>query len=281
MPTPAALGAWPREPRTEVRHALPLPARAASRAAIQAERHPALAVPTEWPAHDHPQHELIWLRGGTLSARVGDRLFTIAEGSGLWLPAGVVHAGRVTAGVELHDAFFAPERTPPGFDGGARVIAMTPVLESLLDHLGRDDLDPGMRSRAEAVVFDVLEPGERRWELPLPGDARIDPIAEALLADPSDRRGLAEWAGELRLGERTITRVFRASTGLSFVQWRRAVRVHHAVALLAEGREVQVVSELLGYAQPSTFIEAFQAVMGRTPGAFTAGRRTVSAGEES
>ena len=38
----------------------------------------------------------------------------------------------------------------------------------------------------------------------------------ALLADPSDERGLQEWAAELELSERTITRAFRGATGLSF-----------------------------------------------------------------
>ncbi len=271
-PDDAGLGAWRREPRTQVRHALPVPERAPSSAVIHAERHAVVGVPTEWPPHAHPLHELIWVRGGSLSARVGDRLFTVAEGGGLWLPAGVVHAGRLTAQVELHDAFFSPDRTPVEL-AGPRVIAMTPVLESLLDHLAREDLDPAMRERAEAVVFDVLEPGERRLELPLPGDARIDPIAEALLADPADDRGPQEWGPVLGISGRTITRLFRATTGLSFLQWRRALRVQHAVTLLADGWEVQAASEQLGYAQPSSFIAAFREVMGVTPGVYVGGHR--------
>lgn len=275
MSTPDGPGARRRAPHAEIRHALSLPAGAQSEA-IHAERHVTLAVPTEWPEHQHPHHELIWVRGGTMTTRVGDRLFTVAEGVGLWLPAGVRHAGRLTAGVELHDAFFSPEHTPAGLDR-AEVIAMNPVLESLLNHLGRDDLDSAMRARAEAVVFDVLQPGERRLELPLPGDERIAPVIEALLADPADGRGLAEWSRELGCSERTITRVFRTATGLSFVQWRRVMRVQSAVSLLLAGWPVHEASEQVGYAQASTFIEAFREVMGETPGAFLAVRKTVSA----
>jgi AraC-like DNA-binding protein/mannose-6-phosphate isomerase-like protein (cupin superfamily) len=265
------LGAWRREPRTEVRHALAVPPDSLPTGVIRAEQHAAVVVPTEWAPHAHPMHELVWVHGGTLSARVGDRLVTIAEGHGLWLPAGVVHAGRLTAHVELRDAFFEPDRTPVSFVG-PQVIAMTPVLESLLTHLARPDLDGAARARAEQVVFDVLEPVEHRLELPLPGDARIDPIAEALLDDPADDRGLEEWAEQLGVSDRTITRAFRASTGLSFVQWRRALRVHQAMTLLAEGWDVQRTSEQVGYAQPSTFIAAFRQVMGRTPGAYLAAR---------
>lgn len=249
-----------------VRRAAALPEQAGGPFAIFAgSRVP--RVPTEWAQHSHPLHELVWVRGGTLTSRVQDRIFTVSEGHGLWMPADVVHGGRATAGAEFHDAFFAPDRTPFAF-AEPIAIAMTPVLESLLTHLSRTDLDAAARARAEAVVFDVLQPSERQFTLRLPGDARIGAITEALLDDPADRRSLDEWARALGTSDRTITRAFRHATGLSFAQWRQALRVHWALTLLSEGRDVRTVSETLGYAQPSTFIAAFRRIMGTTPGAF-------------
>ncbi len=148
---------------------------------------------------------------------------------------------------------------------------MTPLLESLLLRLAGADLGAGARARTEAVVFDVLEPADRQFALDLPGDPRIDPIAEALLANPADDRGLAEWAAELQTSDRTITRAFRQATGLSFAQWRQALRVHEALALLSGGADIRAVSERLGYAQPSTFIAAFRRVMRVTPGRLMSG----------
>ncbi|MFE3826641.1 helix-turn-helix domain-containing protein [Streptomyces sp. NPDC059092] len=257
---------WRRETGTVVRRASALPERAAAPYVIIAgSRVP--PVPTEWAPHSHPLHELVWVRGGTLTSRVEDRIFTVSVGHGLWMPAGVVHGGRATAGAVFHDAFFAPDRTPFAFEE-PMAIAMPPVLESLLTHLSRTDLDAAARARAESVVFDVLQPSERQFALQLPGDARIDAIAETLLDDPADCRSLDEWARALGISDRTITRAFRHATGLSFAQWRQALRVHRALTLLSEGLDVQTVSETLGYAQPSTFIAAFRRAMGTTPGAF-------------
>ncbi|MFE3598788.1 helix-turn-helix domain-containing protein [Streptomyces sp. NPDC059096] len=258
-------GLWRRETGTVVRRAAALPEASAPFVILAGSRVP--RVPTEWEPHAHPLHELVWVRGGTLTSRVEDRIFTVSEGHGLWMPAGVVHGGRTTAGVEFHDAFFAPDHTPFAFEEPT-AIAMTPVLESLLAHLARTDLDTAARARAESVVFDVLQPSERQLALQLPGDARVDAIAEALMADPADCRSLEEWARELGISDRTVARAFRRATGLSFAQWRQVLRVHRALMLLSEGFDVQTVSETLGYAQPSTFIAAFRRVMGTTPGAF-------------
>jgi AraC-like DNA-binding protein/mannose-6-phosphate isomerase-like protein (cupin superfamily) len=265
------LGAWRRERSTRLRRANALPEGAAPSFVIISESH-VLGAPTEWEPHSHPAHELVWVRHGALTSRVGDRLFTVSEGSGLWVPAGAVHAGRLTAGAELHNAFFSPERTPLDF-GGPTAVAMTPALEALLIHLARRDLDAGARARAEAVVFDLMEPTAPRLALRLPGDARADAVAEALLADPGDDRSLEEWARGLGVSPRTVSRSFRAGTGLSFGQWRQSLRIHRALALLNEGHEVQETADLLGYAQTSTFIDAFRRVMGTTPGAYPGVRR--------
>ncbi|MFD5181578.1 helix-turn-helix domain-containing protein [Streptomyces sp. NPDC058372] len=257
---------WRREEGTEVRRAVALPEQAPAPFVILSEFQ-VPRVPTEWAPHSHPLHELVWVRGGTLTSRVEDRIFTVSEGHGLWMPAGMVHGGRATAGAEFYDAFFAPDRTPFVF-GEPTAITMTPLLESLLVHLSRTDLDAAARARAESVVFDVLQQSERQFALHLPGDPRIDAIAEALLDDPGDCRSLKEWARELGISDRTITRAFRHATGLSFAQWRQMLRAHRALTLLSGGWDVTTVSEALGYAQPSSFIAAFRRVMGTTPGAF-------------
>ncbi|WP_373306876.1 helix-turn-helix domain-containing protein [Streptomyces longisporoflavus] len=268
----AGPGMWRQEAGAVVRRVAPFPEQAiapyAIFAGLQIPR-----VPTEWAPHSHPRHELVWVRGGTLTSRVADRVFTVSEGYGLWMPAEVVHGGRATAGAEFHEAFFAPDRTPFAFEEPV-AVEMTPLLESLLTHLSRTDLDAAARARAESVVFDVLHPSQRQFALQLPGDPRIDTIAEALLDDPADSRSLEEWARSLGVSDRTITRAFRHATGLSFAQWRQALRVHRALTFLSEGLDVTTISEELGYAQPSTFIAAFRRITGTTPGAFLDARDT-------
>lgn len=243
-----------------------LPSNATSSFVILSEAH-AIEVSTEWEPHSHLAHELLWAHDGTLTAQIEGQIFTVSEGYGLWIPAKMLHGGRLTAQIKLFSAFFAPERTSTQFKAPT-VITMEPLLESLLIYLSGRELSPEARARAEVVVSDVLKPSAHQKALRMPDDPRISDIANRILADPADNRSLEQWAENTGISARTITRAYREATGLSFAQWRQAVKIHRALELLANGEGVQDVSDLLGYAQPSTFIDAFRRTMGSTPGAF-------------
>ena len=79
------------------------------------------------------------------------------------------------------------------------------------------------------------------------------------------RPGWAQWAG---VSERTGTGGVQETTGLSFARWRQSLRIERARTLLDTGEEIQDISDVLGYSQPSTVIAAFRRLMGATPGAY-------------
>lgn len=70
-----------------------------------------------------------------MTAQAGHQVFTVSEGYGLWIPAGMLHSGRVTANVVLHDAFFSSALAPPSFRRPT-VVAMAPMLQTLLANPG-------------------------------------------------------------------------------------------------------------------------------------------------
>jgi AraC-like DNA-binding protein len=102
-------------------------------------------------------------------------------------------------------------------------------------------------------------------------------IADLLAADPTDGRSLGEFGRTVGAGERTLSRLFREQTGMTFPQWRAALRLQHAPVLLANGESVTVVAAASGYRSCSAFIEAFGNAFGATPGTYQrqlAGRST-------
>jgi AraC-like DNA-binding protein len=121
-------------------------------------------------------------------------------------------------------------------------------------------------------LADQLKPlPDAPFYLPEPSDDRIAQIDALLHEDPADPRTLRELGAVVGASERTLSRLFRAQTGMTFPQWRAQLRLHHAVRRLANGTPVTTVAHETGYANASAFVEAFRLATGTTPGAYQRG----------
>lgn len=220
-----------------------------------------------WPDHFHPAHELLWAQGGAITVLVGRRLWTIAGSHGLWLPAGAIYSGTVPGGVVSRATFFDPGHAPSLSDEPVSV-EITPLLGQLLEHIRTQDLDEGERFRAEGVVMDLLKPVPQQVILHMPSHELIAAAAEEILTDPSVPHGLDTWAERLGVSSRTLTRLFRAETGMGFRGWVTTARVKCSIEALAEGASVAEAGRSVGYATTSAFGVAFRRVTGLTPGVF-------------
>ncbi|WP_093145621.1 AraC family transcriptional regulator [Saccharopolyspora antimicrobica] len=217
-------------------------------------------------AHSHPQHQLAWTRSGVLSVAVDDVHWVLPPTRALWLPAGVVHRTGATRDAVLSGVYFEPDH--PGSPDWTEPtpVVVDGLLAQLIAHLGRDDLADDARLRAEAVVFDLLRPlPVTPIDVPSPVDERVRVVADALLADPADRRGLELHARAAGVSRRTLSRLFVRDTGMSFDRWRTHARLRAALALLAEGQPVSRVAHAVGYATPSAFLAAFKRTVGTSP----------------
>lgn len=227
----------------------------------------------QWAEHSHPTHELLWNSRGTSTVTIGERTWTIATSSGLWIPAGVVHSARAAAGTTYHAAQFAPS-VGSRLEDEVTAVEATPLLRMLLERLTYDDLSPGSRELTERMVLDVLRPARYELVLSLPQSASVQPIVAVLSRDPGDRRSLAAWSEELGVSERTITRAFTRDTGVGFAQWQQRLRMQRAVVLIAGGSPIAEAAHTVGYVSASAFTAAFRRVLGVNPRTFVPDDRT-------
>lgn len=84
-------------------------------------------------------------------------------------------------------------------------------------------------------------------------------------ADPSNNGDLDHWARYGNLGRRTLTRLFRKETGMSFVEWPQYIRLLEALTRLTTGEPVTNVALDLGYESPSAFTAMFRRALGEFP----------------
>ena len=111
-------------------------------------------------------------------------------------------------------------------------------------------------------------PVRMRTLLPILADDRLRAVAARLRADPADERTLAELGAAAGASERTLSRLFRQETGMSFPQWRTQFRLQHALVLLADRTPVTTTALACGWSNPSAFIDTFRRAFGTTPGRF-------------
>lgn len=90
---------------------------------------------------------------------------------------------------------------------------------------------------------------------------------ESLYAYPADSRNSSEWAKELGVSGRTLSRRFEEEVGMNFRSWRLRLRLFKAVELLNDGLGVTSTALELGdsYSSTSAFINAFRAHMNDSP----------------
>src|ERR1700722_3731125 len=150
------------------------------------------------------------------------------------------------------------------------VFSVPPLLrEALLTLTGGRPSRPGARNRLCRVVIDELtEVPEQPLHLPEPADDRLRAVTGILHANPADPSTLAELGRTVGASERALSRLFRTELGMGFHQWRTLLRIQHALIYLVDGHTVTGTATLCGWGNPTSFIEAFTAVLGQTPGRY-------------
>jgi AraC-like DNA-binding protein/quercetin dioxygenase-like cupin family protein len=225
--------------------------------------------------HRHASHQLLFAASGAMTV-TGDRTtWMIPPGRAVLIPAGVLHSIRMWGDVAMRSLYFMPGPAAPVFDLEAcRVVSVSPLLRELILRVAELlalDCRVESESRLMAVLMDELAAANiEPLLLPLPSDARALAAANDVLARPADAGTTDDVARRSGLSARTLERVFRAETGMTFGMWRQKARLLESVRLLAERGSVTDAALDSGYSSVSAYIAAFKQTFACTPGAMCA-----------
>jgi transcriptional regulator GlxA family with amidase domain len=134
------------------------------------------------------------------------------------------------------------------------------------------DGTPGARLR-RVLVDELREAREQPLHLPEPRDDRLLAVARMLDENPGVDASLSDLGQAVGASARTLSRLFHDELGLTFYEWRTQLRIYHALVLLADGHDTTRVAHACGWSNPSSFIAAFTALVGTTPGRYGQGSR--------
>lgn len=229
--------------------------------------------------HAHPRAHIIQPLSGAYWVLTGEGTWLVPQGLAIWIPPDIHHQvyshGSTSARILFVDPAFAGPLPPrPG------TVRMTPVLDALLARALEYGNEYGPNSpaaRLARVMLDELERMEfSTLFLPVASNPRLARVMARVIDKDTEQRpplGIDEIAAEAGASPRTLARLFRAETGMSYGQWRRNLLFARALERLEKGASVTEVAFDLGFSSASAFVYSFRRKLGVPPGQYAAGAR--------
>ncbi|TSD40218.1 helix-turn-helix transcriptional regulator [Rhodococcus sp. KBS0724] len=219
--------------------------------------------------HAHDEHQLVYASTGVISVATSEGTWVAPANRAIWIPSGASHQHRAYGPTRFHGVGLPATRNPLGVDVPA-VIEVSPLLRELIIHYTEqpdEAEEPRRRQRLLTVLIDQLAVSSQQpIRLPTPRDPRLVEVCKMVEENLSVALDLEDLAKACRTSSRTLARLFRDETRMSYVQWRTQLRLYYALRLLADGMQVGTVAHRCGWNSASTFVEVFRRTYGHTPG---------------
>jgi AraC-like DNA-binding protein len=231
-------------------------------------------------AHVHHRSQLVYATTGIVRAVTPLGLWMLAPGHALLIGSQVEHELHMVGKVSMRTLYIEPDALPAS-SAECQMLAVDALLRASILGMFDPALDEAAQPGAGAtdtreallvpLILRLLELASARApdkRLPLPGNRRLRQICERLIAQPASNDTLDDWADEVGASARTVARLFRQETGMTFGQWREQLRLAEAMSKLAVGHPLAGIAQDLGYADVRTFSAMFRRAFGSTPQQF-------------
>lgn len=226
-------------------------------------------------AHVHHRAQLVYATQGVVRIVTPNGLWMVTPMHALLIGSQVEHELHMLGDVSMRALYIDPAALSAP-EPACRAVAPDELLRAAILGFcvaGAGDAYVGNRRVAllEPLILDLLATAPRAPDvpyLPLPTDERLREICMSLIAHAANTETLDDWAARVGASGRTVARRFREETGMSFGEWREALRVAEAISRLEIGHAPADIARALGYADVRTFAAMFKRARGVSPQQF-------------
>lgn len=226
-------------------------------------------------AHSHQRGQFAYASCGVITVFTDRGNWVVPPQRAIWVPARLGHAMHMRGPVTMLNTYIRePAALALGLPKDCKVYGVSALLRQLLDKAievpalyaaeGRDGHLMGL------LLHEIAAMPALSLNAPLPQEPRLAQACREFLEQPSLEVGIDAMAQRTAMSRRTFTRVFRAQTGISFIEWRQQACLHAAVIRLGNGEPVTQVAIALGYSSSSAFATVFKRVLGEVPSRYMA-----------
>lgn len=223
------------------------------------------------PNNDHEPVQFLYASRGVMTVNTSHGSWVVPESHAVWIPSNVRHKFEAREHLTLHSLLIKSEMVPDQHEHCRVVVVLALLREAIIyaASFKKAYAPDSHEERLVTIILDLLQKLETvPFLLPAPQDQRLKTIASFLIEHPEDKTPLEAWAERVGATTRTLSRLFRKETGMTFKEWRRQAKIQEAIRLLAAGEQVSSIAFSLGYNSVSAFVAMFKKQLGYSPGRY-------------
>ncbi|HAS6301308.1 TPA: helix-turn-helix domain-containing protein [Vibrio vulnificus] len=219
--------------------------------------------------HQHHKGQLLYAPKGCMSFALEGAICILPPTKAVWIPPRVAHQAVMTNVVAYRSLYFdCSEINSPD---KVTVIEVNELLRALIERMAFWPWDKNEQEMTHTLALfweEFFAAQQHDYRLPLPSDRRLKKWSQQLARSDFLAPSCGELAKQVGASSKTITRLFKQDTGISYQEWRQQWRVLKAIELLSTPLPVSEVAHQLAFSSDSAFIAFFKKQTGQTPLAF-------------
>lgn len=219
--------------------------------------------------HTHCNHgQILYAPSGCMTLVTEDRQVILPPGKLLFIPANITHRV-IFRNVVAYRSIYLDNQTFGDMPIDLTVLSVNALLQQLIERIAYWDWNVKYSIAQEnilTVFWDEFNASKReQYDLKIPTDYRVYDKIKSFVHDKVIPPFLKDLSKEVGASEKTISRIFKRETGMSYQDWRLQWNLFRAIELLAEKLTISEIAVELKFSSDSAFIEFFKKHTGTTP----------------
>ena len=214
--------------------------------------------------HMHEKAQLSYTIEGVMYVNIQNYLYIVPPHMAIFIPQGLEHKALMHKALKVKGIYFS-NKYINGLPKTAQLInlsELSKILITTICSLNPEDLNS--RKNLISVLLDEIKNSDKiNYAVKIPKEPRIYKIYK-LFQNKTDTAypSIEESAAHVNTSSKTLTRLFKKDTGLSFILWKQQFIFIKSLELLQKYKRTTIVAYKLGYNSDSAFISMFKRLSG-------------------
>ena len=186
----------------------------------------------------------------------------------IWLPHSINYQLVAATFTEII-CYSLNQKTQTNLNDKATVLAVDSFLKKLINESITSQImsygEPALHHLSHLLLNRLALATPLLLFLPALKDQRLLAITSRQQKFPALKTDLNAWGKFVHASPRTLSRLFKNETGMTYSQWKQIMLIHIAIIQLSLDESITVIAKSLGYESSSAFIYMFKKHMKITP----------------